>query len=221
MEWQWDRSCAFGSTLAEKPELAPDDGRSYLPQTGGTRHRTGRKWCKRGGWVKKLKHRGWEELDNTHYEISYLIKKLKIKTNPTLNFPSDAVINTKRCVEIVEILRVEAELQDSEFSSSPPPPNPLFHRNQKVCYWITVLLPTLPCYTATKIHRNRSFRSGMHMREFLCPGIRESSLLLTPVAACADAWAGEGGENTAPGVKPGWSSAHPLQLARSSYVKEG
>lgn len=90
MEWQWDQSFAFGSTLAEKPELAPDDGKSYLPQTGGSRHHTGRKGFKRGGSVKKLKHWRWEELDNAPHEISYWIKKLKIQMNPTQNFLSHA-----------------------------------------------------------------------------------------------------------------------------------
>lgn len=203
MEWQWDQSFAFGSTLAEKPELAPDDGKSYLPQTGGTQHHTGRKGCKKGGWVKKLKPRGWEELDNTPYDISYLVKNLKIQMNPTQNFLSHAQsLALRAALKLLKYWEYKTNCKTAS-SQAPPPQPPLFHRSQKVWYWIFVLIPTFSCYTATKICINRSFRSGFQMHEFLSPNIRGSSLLLTSIAACAEDWPSEGGENIALGSEVG------------------
>lgn len=133
MEWRWDQSFAFGSTLAEKPELAPGDGKSCLPQTGGTRQHTGRKGCTRGEWVKKLKDWG------------------RTRQRPLWNIISNYKHrNSKKTLRAV-LKYWEYKINfKTESSQAHPPPKLSFSQKPESLDLITVLLPTLPCYTATK-----------------------------------------------------------------------
>lgn len=64
-------------------------------------------------WIEKVKHQG-QELDNTPFEISYLIQTQEIQINPTQT--SHTVTGTGSC-EIAEVLRAQYKLQDSKFSN--------------------------------------------------------------------------------------------------------